>query len=62
MNDEALARTATIQITNPVQFREALSRLRELERSPSGSVLGRERTALELAVSRYLSCRERPTG
>lgn len=62
MNEEATARTATFEITNPVQFRETLSRLRELERSPSGSTLGKERTALELAVSRYLSRRECPTG
>ncbi|KRD99990.1 hypothetical protein ASE63_10870 [Bosea sp. Root381] len=47
-----------IQITSTAQFRQALARLRFLENSATNSTLGRERAALELAVSRYLACRE----
>lgn len=49
-------------ITSPDQFREALERLRFLEKAAEGSSLGRERASLELAVSRYLSSRERPAA
>jgi len=60
-NHETL-QTLKIEVTNSTQFREALARLRYLERSPSGTALGRERVALELAVSRYLACRESELG
>lgn len=46
---------AIARITTSTQFREALSRLRLLEQSPSESTLGRERAELERAVSRYLA-------
>lgn len=49
-------------ITNPRQLREALDRLRLLEKASEGSSLGRERASLELAVARYLSSRERPAA
>lgn len=50
------------QVTTSAQFREALSRLRSLEQAPSNSSLGKERIALELAISRYLAKRERPAA
>ena len=49
-------------ISNATQFREAVSRLRFLENVRKDSPLGRERDAVELAVSRYLACSERPPG
>ena len=49
-------------ITTPEQFREALDRLRFLEKAAEKSSLGRERDSLELAVARYLSTRERPAA
>jgi hypothetical protein len=49
-------------IANSDQFREALARLRLLENSAEHSSLGRERASLELALSRYLSSRVRPTA
>lgn len=49
-------------ITSTDQFREALARLRFLEKAAEQSSLGRERASLELALSRYLSCRERPAA
>ncbi len=49
------AQTDVFVIANPTQFREALARLRYLEKSAKGSSLARERDALELAVSRYLA-------
>lgn len=45
-------------ISNPIQFREAVSRLRVLEDAAEDSPLGRERAALELAVSRYLATKD----
>ncbi|PTM40955.1 hypothetical protein C8D03_2488 [Bosea sp. 124] len=47
-------------ITNSDQFREAVARLRDLEKAAEHSSLGRERASLELAVARYLSSRARP--
>ncbi|HEY5797059.1 MAG TPA: hypothetical protein VIU82_18780 [Bosea sp. (in: a-proteobacteria)] len=49
-------------ITNPEQFREALERLRLLEKAAEKSSLGRERASLELAVARYLSNQVRPAA
>ncbi len=54
---EARINTA-ICISTATQFREAISRLRFLERSATHSSLGRERAVLELAISRYLATRE----
>jgi hypothetical protein len=45
-------------ISNAIQLREAISRLRLLENASKESSLGRERDALELAVSRYLVLKE----
>lgn len=42
-------------IQNARQLREAISRLRLLENAATNSSLGRERAALEVAVSRYLA-------
>ena len=47
-------------ISNPAQFRDAITRLRFLENMATDSTLGHERDALELAVSRYLALREQP--
>lgn len=49
-------------ISNAIQLREAISRLRFLENASKDSSLGRERDALELAVSRYLVLREPATS
>lgn len=49
-------------ITNSDQFREAVARLRLLENAAEHSSLGRERASLELAISRYLTSRERPAA
>ncbi|HEV7256817.1 MAG TPA: hypothetical protein VGN82_03465 [Bosea sp. (in: a-proteobacteria)] len=46
-------------ITNPDQFREAVARLRSLEKAAELSSLGRERASLEHAVSQYLCSRDR---
>lgn len=43
------------QITSAVSFRAALARLRLLEGAKANTSAGRERDALELAVSRYLA-------
>jgi hypothetical protein len=42
-------------ISNAHQFREALARLRMLEKAADGSPERRERAQLELAVSRFLA-------
>ena len=49
-------------ITSSDQFREALERLRYLEKCADQSSLGRERASLELAVAQYLSSRRRSTA
>jgi hypothetical protein len=49
-------------ITSTDQFRQAVARLRFLEKAAEQSSLGRERASLELAVSRYLLSRERPAA
>jgi hypothetical protein len=49
-------------ITNSKQLREAVARLRLLENAAEQSSLGRERASLELAISRYLTSRERPAA
>ncbi len=47
-------------ISTATQYREAISRLRFLESAAKDSPIGRERDALELAVSRYLMLGEPP--
>jgi hypothetical protein len=42
-------------VTTNHQFREALARIRVLEGVKSNTAEGRERAALEIAVSRFLS-------
>lgn len=49
-------------ITTTDQFRQAMARLRFLENAAENSSLGRERASLELAITRYLSSRERPAA
>jgi hypothetical protein len=49
-------------ITTGTQFREALARLRFLEKAAEQSSLGRERASLELAISRYLATSGRQAG
>ena len=46
-------------INSTQQFRDALERLRFLERAAERSSLGRERASLELTISLYLLSRER---
>ncbi|KUL97340.1 hypothetical protein DK26_01325 [Bosea sp. WAO] len=47
-------------ISTAAQYREAIARLRVLEGKPKSPPVARERDALELAVSRYLTLGDRP--
>lgn len=53
-DDNGNVKRLFFRIASPSQFRSAIARLRLLEDAPDQSPLGRERDALEIAVSRYL--------
>lgn len=62
MNEQEADRDSFVffRISNAHQFREALARARMLDRAHVDSPQGQERTALELAISRYLAMAEEP--
>jgi hypothetical protein len=49
-----------VQVSTNHEFREALARIRMLDRAKAKSPEGRERIAWELAISRYLMVGESP--